>query len=198
MKKALLVVFSLMLWLNFAAQITVKINSGTLNLRSEPNKESRVVAQLKNGTNLSFAGLTQAGWIKVNYNPWFNNDENDGPTLEGWVSIDYIESDMFHSKTFQALPDSLLPDGCGTYYNHPTGTIASNLYSDTLFTRIDNKIVPFLYDEKQQVYIHENQRIEFITWPTDYGYEYLSAKGIMRYTVGEKVENIYIEIESGC
>ncbi|MFZ4786396.1 MAG: SH3 domain-containing protein, partial [Flavobacteriales bacterium] len=166
---SILVVISI----SVSAQITVKINSGTLNLRSEPNKESRVVAQMKNGTLLSFAGLTQAGWIKVNYNPWYNNDENDGPTLEGWVSIDFIESDMFHSTTFQALPDTLLPDGCGTYYNHPTGTIASNFFSDTLYTRIDNKIVIFSYDEKQQVYIHENQRIEFITWPTDYGYEYL-------------------------
>lgn len=63
-------------------EVSVKIarvNADTLNLRSEPSTDGRLLKQIANGTELDVVSTDYDGWVEVTYNG-----------TQGYVSADYV------------------------------------------------------------------------------------------------------------
>ncbi len=56
-----------------------RVNADTLNLRSEPSTDGRLLKQIANGTELDVVSTDYDGWVEVTYNG-----------TQGYVSADYV------------------------------------------------------------------------------------------------------------
>ena len=81
--------------------VTYYVTTKTLNLRSEPNTDSEILAKLSYCDNVNYLDTTMVkGWIKINV---------DG--LEGYVAQKYVSSGKCVKTTYEIRVGAICKDG---------------------------------------------------------------------------------------
>jgi hypothetical protein len=189
------------------AQIIVKTNNSSLNLRSEPTKSSNVLYYLPNETELLYANDWSAGWIKVRHSNSYImalSDNDEVYDYSGWVNAAFVETKMFKSTILDTMSWQDETDGCFYGIYGVDGLLGIDSY-DEQSTKFKVKIkgVSYTltmseYDGNYFRFEHPKLKIEFFGAETDREIGFGESKGVLRVEFNGKVEYIYAALGGWC